>query len=644
MTGRMRHAEQMPKEVHPKEQNLKKGSRTKREKSPEESMAKPGRVNKEPSKRRTPRKAKEYPPDDTFRAVMRLIRQGRNLFITGGAGVGKSYLLHQIKKELGETLHVTSTTGISALNVGGQTLHSWSYIGIANRSVESVVSGIMANPIRKRRLTECEIVAIDEISMLDDFTLDYINAVLKKVRNNKMPFGGIQVLIFGDFFQLPPVKMKQNGREYCFRSATWQELELYPIVLTEVKRQTDAAMAEALNHFRTGDIREEDVQLLQSREAPPSEKLPDDILQIFGANRDADALNQRKLYDLETESVFFHAEDEFYRYQRDGRRETIRITRDGTDGLSTEERKIWEDFDRDCKAPSVLELRLGCRVMLLINIDVRGGLVNGTCGTVTKLSASHIEVLFDGQATSWSLEREKFDCMRGEQVLTEREQYPLRLAYGITIHKSQGMTFDRLVVHMNKIFDFGQAYVALSRTRTLEGLFIRSFSRRLIAADPCVIRFYEELKNEQLTRDFELAHPEQAPKANVYGNKEHNMSLQIHRNEGGKEGYFKLYNHRDIQQANKVARIHFKSPTYEKHINWEDKKEWTLNVRERVRLMGMLRSKPDGEYTVWQMLILAYNREGNLNDADTLQNFSHDPVHPNHLPIDLPIPDYSQLS
>ncbi len=633
----------MPKKVHPKEVGPKKGSRPGREKPSQETATKPRRVGKATVKTKTSRKAKECPTDETFRAVMRLIRQGRNLFITGGAGVGKSYLLHQIKKELGETLHVTSTTGISALNVGGQTLHSWSYIGIADRSVESVVAGIMASPIKKGILTKCEIVAIDEISMLDDFTFDYINTVLKKVRNNKRPFGGIQVLIFGDFFQLPPVKMKLNGRNYCFRSTAWQELDLYPIILTEVKRQTDAAMAEALNHFRIGDIREEDVRLLQSREVPPSEKLPEDILQIFGANRDADSLNRRKLYALGTESVFFYAEDEFYRYQRDGRRETIRITRDGTDDLSTEERKIWEDFDRDCKAPGVLELRLGCRVMLLINIDVRGGLVNGTCGTVTRLSASHIEVLFDGQATPWALQREKFDCVRGERVITERKQYPLRLAYGVTIHKSQGMTFDRLVVHMNKIFDFGQAYVALSRTRTLGGLFIRSFSRRLIAADPCVIRFYEELRNEQLTRDFELAHPEQAPKAHVYGDKEHNMSLQIHRNEGSKEEYFKLYNHWDIQQANKVARIHFKSPTYEKHINWEDKKEWTLNVRERVRLMRMLRSKSGGEYTVWQMLILAFNREGQLNDAETLQNLSHNPLYPNHLPIDLPMPDYSQL-
>ncbi len=497
IAGRTKHAEQeMPKDVRPQEVSSKKGSRKQQKKAPKEPEAKARRVNKTSAKGKTPRKAKECPTDDTFRAVMRLIREGRNLFITGGAGVGKSYLLHQIKEELGDKLHVTSTTGISALNVGGQTLHSWSYIGIADRSVESVVAGIMENPIRRRILTQCEIVAIDEISMLDDFTLDYINEVLKNVRNNEMPFGGIQVLIFGDFFQLPPVMMKKKGRNYCFRSTAWQELDLCPIVLTEVKRQTDAAMAEALNHFRTGDIREEDVRLLQSREVPPSEKLPDDVLQIFGANRDADELNQRKLYALKTKSVFFRAKDEFYRYKRDGRKETICISQDGTDDLRPEERKIWEDFDRDCKAPSVLELRLGCRVMLLINIDVRGGLVNGTCGTVTKLGEDHIEVLFDGQAAPWALETEKFDCMRGEQVITEREQYPLRLAYGITIHKSQGMTFDRLIVHMNKIFDFGQAYVALSRTRTLGGLFIRSFSRRLIAADPCVIQFYEELRRE----------------------------------------------------------------------------------------------------------------------------------------------------
>ena len=441
-----------------------------------------------------PRREDKYPPDATSRAVMNLIHRGRNLFITGGAGVGKSYLLHQLKQELKEKLHVTSTTGISALNVGGQTLHSWACIGIANKRVDTVIAYIRENQTLKKILTDCEIVAIDEISMLDDYTFDYIDNVLKGVRGNNRPFGGIQVLIFGDFFQLPPVKMQQNNRHYCFMSQTWKELDLYPVILKTVKRQSDKAMATALNHLRIGKIREEDIQLFQQREVPPAKALPENVLQIFGANKDADALNLMKLHALSAKSFYYQSQDNFHRYSgADDRKSTIDITRGGIISLSETEKKIWDEFDRDCRAPQLLELRLGCRVMLLSNIDLKGRLVNGTCGTVTKLEENNIEVLFDGHSRPRAVLKENFDCMRAGKVVIDRTQYPLRLAYGVTIHKSQGMTFDQLIVHMNKIFDYGQAYVALSRTRTLEGLYIRSFERQLIAADPKVIQFYADL-------------------------------------------------------------------------------------------------------------------------------------------------------
>ena len=161
-----------------------------------------------------------------------------------------------------------------------------------------------------------------------------------------------------------------------------------------------------------------------------------------------------------------------------------------------------EQFERDCKAPHNLELKEGCRVMLLKNLDLNKGLVNGACGTIKNLTTASIDVLFDNEIRL-NLEPIEFEYQQEGKPKITRKQYPLRLAYGITIHKSQGMTFDKLVVNFNKIFDYGQAYVALSRTRSLDGLIIKGFNHNKIIANPKVINFYEELKKNKKCLIFE---------------------------------------------------------------------------------------------------------------------------------------------
>ena len=226
--------------------------------------------------------------------VIELIKQNRNIFVTGGAGTGKSYILNKLKNKFKETLHITSTTGISAINVNGQTIHSWAGIGLANKPVEEVIKKIKKNKALYKQLILCKMLAIDEISMLNDYVFDYINEVLKQIRENNSPFGGIQVLLFGDFFQLPPV---DETRNYCFKSQTWQDLNLKTIVLNECKRQSEKELIDALNNVRIDHTSIDNLKVFYERDIAPETELSKDILRIFSTNNDADTYNSEYNYE-----------------------------------------------------------------------------------------------------------------------------------------------------------------------------------------------------------------------------------------------------------------------------------------------------------------------------------------------------------
>lgn len=426
--------------------------------------------------------------------VIELIKQNRNIFVTGGAGTGKSYILNKLKNKFKETLHITSTTGISAINVNGQTIHSWAGIGLANKPVEEVIKKIKKNKALYKQLILCKMLAIDEISMLNDYVFDYINEVLKQIRENNSPFGGIQVLLFGDFFQLPPV---DETRNYCFKSQTWQDLNLKTIVLNECKRQSEKELIDALNNVRIDHTSIDDLKVFYERDIAPETELSKDILRIFSTNNDADTYNKKCFDEIEQRPYFYPAKDELYIYSLDDEC-TILDASDLTNKQITKyDMMALDRFNEDCKAPQNLELKEGCRVMLLKNIDIKKGLANGSCGTVKQLTSGSIDILFDNGVRS-NLVPMEFEYIKEGKTKIKRTQYPLRLAYGITIHKSQGMTFDKLVVNFNKIFAYGQAYVALSRTRTLEGLYIIGFDHNKIVANKDVIEFYKQLAVENI--------------------------------------------------------------------------------------------------------------------------------------------------
>lgn len=430
--------------------------------------------------------------------IIAAISKGQNVFITGGAGTGKSYNLAKLKELYGDHLHLTSTTGISAININGQTIHSWSGIGIADRPIDQVVRSIRKNTPLYQQIILCKMLAIDEISMLHSRIMDYINDVLKAVRENTEPFGGIQIILVGDFFQLPPISdsgQELKAKDFCFNSRAWNELNPYIVELKEVKRQNDPDYIELLNNIRQGNISVSDLRFLWERENSLDKNIYSDRtkLHLFSTNKEADSYNSQCLQELD---------DRIYKFLAS---ERIDWCNSANEVLLSEEignQSDINDLDKGCRAPKVLKLKIGCRVMLLKNINVKANLANGSCGEVVSIQEDAIEVHFDC-GKNVCIYQEEFELIKAQGHKATgasikkivRKQYPLRLAYGITIHKSQGMTFDELVVHCDKIFADGQAYVALSRTKSLQGLYPLCFDPNKVTINSAVADFYNSFNS-----------------------------------------------------------------------------------------------------------------------------------------------------
>lgn len=418
--------------------------------------------------------------DENLLKIADLIKKNKNIFITGHAGTGKSYILNQIK-EIFPKVVITSTTGIAAVNVKGQTLHSWAGVGICNNTIAQTVEKILKKSSLKNQIQKCKILAIDEISMLDVRTFEYVNEVLKQVRSCSEPFGGIQVIFIGDFFQLPPVEKEENvEKKYCFESQLWNDLDLHTILLTKNYRQNEENLITALANMRVNSLTEKDIELLKTRENINTNSL-ENALHIFATNYEADNYNSQKFMSIQSPEYKLYAIDGIYKGEELIEQPT-----------NAREEHILKRIDVVCRAEKSISLKVNARVMLLINLDFDKGLINGSCGNVLEIDDDYIMILFDNGVTS-KIKRHDFEFYNNEVLIAIRRQFPLRLAYGITIHKSQGMSLDKLVVDCSKIFEKGQAYVALSRIKTLEGLYLRNFNPYKVMVDEKVVEFYKTL-------------------------------------------------------------------------------------------------------------------------------------------------------
>jgi len=404
-----------------------------------------------------------------YKEILSLISQNKNVFITGQAGTGKSHTLTRLKHDLPE-LVVTASTGVAAINIHGQTIHSFAGLGYGLKSAKQIASSMRLE--KKYKIKDCTLLAIDEISMLSAETFNLINTVFKLIKSTDLPFGGIQLIVIGDFLQLPPVSKDNQAINFAFESTAWKEANFINKVLTKQYRQQDINFLSDLNKVRLGDITTID---------NTSEITIDtnNAVHLFALNRIADAHNKTKLDSLRGAEYHFQAID-------------IGFT------------SMVEKIDKDCLVPKDLYLKIGARVMLLINKYIDLGLSNGSLGEVIDIiNASEyqhaivkvrfdngIEVLLGYEVVAKIIDKNK----TRNQELASREQIPLRLAYALTIHKAQGLTLDSVCIDCNGTFECGQIYVALSRVRSKNNLIIKNLKPNMIKANKKALAFYKELQ------------------------------------------------------------------------------------------------------------------------------------------------------
>jgi ATP-dependent DNA helicase PIF1 len=403
------------------------------------------------------------------------IEDGDSIFVTGSAGTGKSFLLQYLRRNyLGAGLHITASTGIAAVNIGGQTLHSWSGIGLGNMPLEATIQNLFSakfSRIRKR-IKNAKMLAIDEVSMISAATFDLLDGVFKAVRNNDKPFGGLQMILFGDFLQLPPVE-RGNEINFCFCSQAWKNLNPRTFILKKVFRQQDQKFVNLLDNIRFGNINEADIELLKSRFNLTDSNAAIRPTMLVSHNAQVELINREELKKISETSKFFMAE-----FVGDAMK--------------------FDFLRKNCLAYEKLELKIGSQVMMLKNTYQKDGIINGSLGIVRGFSdkKGHPIVEFqNGQKITitpeeWALE--KFDEeIGGMKTEAQMIQIPLILSWAITIHKSQGMTLDKVRCDLSKVFADGQIYVALSRVKTIEGLYIDGLDFRRIKANQDVVEFYK---------------------------------------------------------------------------------------------------------------------------------------------------------
>nr|XP_030134825.1 ATP-dependent DNA helicase PIF1 [Taeniopygia guttata] len=407
-------------------------------------------------------------------AVLGAVRSGKSIFFTGSAGTGKSFLLKRIVGSLPPNVtYPTASTGVAACHIGGTTLHAFAGIGSGKAPLEQCIQ-LAERPGVRQHWLACQHLIIDEISMVDGKFFDKLEAVARAVRKRDEPFGGIQLIICGDFLQLPPVSKANEETKFCFQAKCWRKCIHINMELTEVRRQADKTFVSILSAIRLGRCTEEVTRQLMQTATHKSER--DGILatRLCTHKDDVDITNERRLQQLPGEVHVFEALD--------------------SDPM------LVKLIDAQCPVGGRVELKLGAQVMLAKNLDVSQGLVNGARGVVVGFESEQKglpKVRFLCGVTQL-IKMEKWVIKGPSGVHLSRQQLPLKLAWAISIHKSQGMSLDCVEISLSRVFESGQAYVALSRARSLEGLRVLDFDPKAVRADPAVLQFYRHLRRHQL--------------------------------------------------------------------------------------------------------------------------------------------------
>jgi len=408
--------------------------------------------------------------------ALAILKSGDNVFLTGSAGTGKTYVLNkyiQYLKERKIPVSITASTGIAATHLQGTTIHAWSGIGIKDALSGRQLKELRDKKYLKKHIEKTKVLIIDEISMLHRKQFDLVNEVLQYFRENDKSFGGIQVVVCGDFFQLPPIGSSGeiNRDKFSFMSQSWLNANLSICYLTDQFRHTDSDLNQVLNEIRSGMVTDSSISLLN--ECNKSIEV-DEPTRLYTHNLDVDRINTSHIAAIKGQKKIFKAKIKG-------------------------NLKLAESIKRSIMAPESLELKKDAKVMFVKN-NYEKGYLNGSLGSVIKYDKEGNPVVrlnngneITAEPEDWRIEDET------GKLLVSYIQVPLRLAWAITVHKSQGMTLDGAVMDLSKTFEKGQGYVALSRVKGLDGLELVGFNQTALEVDGLALkadRRFQELSSE----------------------------------------------------------------------------------------------------------------------------------------------------
>lgn len=385
--------------------------------------------------------------------ALEILLSGESVLLTGPAGAGKTFVLTQfirLAKHEGKHVSVTATTGLAATHLGGTTIHSWSGMGVQDELAQGFAEHF--SKARREIIEKTDVLIIDEISMLHDFRLDMVDEICRAIRKKDEPFGGIQVIMSGDFFQLPPINRGDSrAGGFVVNSQVWQELQPVICYLEEQHRQNDERLLEILNAIREGDVRRHHAETLLAR----AEVFPDDLEQLtelHTVNVDVDTINAAKLAQLEGDEITYEQ-------------------------TTTGSASYVESLQRSVLAPAQLKVKQGALVMAVKNSPERK-YVNGSVGTIVAFEPHTEYPIVEFQnGKEVIMVPDTWEQRDGDKKRASITQIPLRLAWAITVHKSQGMTLDAARIDLRRAFVEGMGYVALSRVKNLDNLYLSGINQ-----------------------------------------------------------------------------------------------------------------------------------------------------------------------
>ncbi len=404
--------------------------------------------------------------------TLEILKTGANVFLTGEPGAGKTYVLNQYIDWLlssDVSVAITASTGIAATHIGGMTIHSWSGIGARDTLDSYALDSIASNEKTVRRVKKARVLVIDEISMLDGRVLDMVESVCRTIKQKGEAFGGIQVILVGDFFQLPPIAGRGEMSRFAFESRAWEASRFLTCYLSEQHRQEDELLLGLLNSIRKNDVDESHYTLLSEQ---TEIAFPDvEPTKLFTHNSDVESMNNSRLRELNTEGRTFKME-------------------------AKGSKQLLVTLVKNCLSPEVLEVRKDAMVMCTKN-NFEEGYVNGTLGRVVSFDTTDgYPIIETSDGRQIKMVSQDWSVREDDKVLAQITQVPLRLAWAITVHKSQGMSLDAAEIDLRNAFTYGQGYVALSRVRTLAGMKVIGLNSQALLVDPRVVHKDEHFRSD----------------------------------------------------------------------------------------------------------------------------------------------------